>query len=308
MNPIQANVNHEGSRFIATRHLWRRNHDATFWVSLSRGQAARPVPGGIVRLLTEELDQLVCFVDGSDNCLELLLRVKGQKMLIPTEELDKIRDLYRLDENPDIAPYTIEFTYVNWGIFYFVVRNTLSNEVKIDPTGDDWYFGNVVHPGVLEIIEDTYGIKYFDLIKDGDLGDCDSEWDSDCAIEREVLEEFVMPTTILATYCAVLTEEECGAAQVRVPEDFANVMLRAGKNRRWLVFVDPSDMPGPFMLSNRVHTSRLSERKRYTLAVGWKKITHHHGLKPGDGVRFEVRSVSDRVLIVKLFQRSPTNV
>ncbi|MED6128065.1 hypothetical protein PIB30_094106 [Stylosanthes scabra] len=144
-----------------------------------------------------------------------------------------------------MALYTIEFTYVDWGIFYFVVRNTLSNEVKVDPAGDDWYFGNVVHPGVLEIIEDTY--------------------------EREVPEEFVTPTTVLATYCAVLTEEECGAAQVRVPEDFANVMLRAGKNRRWLVFVDPFDMPGPFMLSNRVHTSRFSEHKRYTLAVGWKR-------------------------------------
>ncbi|MED6128066.1 hypothetical protein PIB30_094107 [Stylosanthes scabra] len=76
MNPIQANVNHEGSRFIATRHLWRRKHDATFWVPLLRGQAAHSVPGGIVRLLTEELDQLVCFVDGSDNFLELLLRVE----------------------------------------------------------------------------------------------------------------------------------------------------------------------------------------------------------------------------------------
>ncbi|MED6112799.1 hypothetical protein PIB30_064988 [Stylosanthes scabra] len=193
MNPIQANVNHEGSRFIATRHLWRRSHDATFW-------AAHLVPGGIVRLLTEKLDRLVCFVDGSDNCLELLLRVEGQNTLIPTEELDKIRDLYRLDENPDMAPYTIEFTYVDWGIFYFVVRNTLSNEVKIDPAGDDWYFGNVVHLGVLEIIEDAYGIKYFDLIKDGDLGDCDSEWDSDCAEERELREEFVTPTTVLAKY------------------------------------------------------------------------------------------------------------
>ncbi|MED6209643.1 hypothetical protein PIB30_056683 [Stylosanthes scabra] len=175
MNPIQANVNDEGSRFIATRHLWRRSHDETFWFPLSRGQAAHPVPSGIVRLLREEFGRPVFFVDGSDNCLELMLRVEGQKMLIPIEELDRIHDMYRLDENPDMAPYTIEFRYVDWGIFYFVVRNTLSNEVKIDPAGDDWYFGNVAHPGVLEMIEDEYGIKYVDLIKDGDLGDCDSD-------------------------------------------------------------------------------------------------------------------------------------
>ncbi|MED6191455.1 hypothetical protein PIB30_000555 [Stylosanthes scabra] len=118
------------SRFIATRHLWRRSDDATFWFPLSRGQAACLIPVGIVPLLREEFARLVWFVDGSDNYLELML----------------IED----DENPDMAPYTIEFRYVDWGIFYFVVRNALFNEVKIDPAGDDWYFGNVVHPGVRE--------------------------------------------------------------------------------------------------------------------------------------------------------------
>ncbi|MED6201370.1 hypothetical protein PIB30_094279 [Stylosanthes scabra] len=214
MNPIQANVNGEGSRFIATRHLWRRSHDATFWFLLSRGQAAHPVPSGTVQLLREEFDRLVCFVDGSENYLELMLRVEGQMMLIPTEELDRIHDLYRLHENPNMAPYTIEFRYVDWGIFYFLVWNTLSNEVKIDPARDDWYFRNVVHPGVLEIIEDEYGIKYVDLIKDGHLGDCDSEWDSDCAEERELPGEFVTPTTVLVTYWRVLTKEQCITAQI----------------------------------------------------------------------------------------------
>ncbi|XP_015961782.1 uncharacterized protein LOC107485763 [Arachis duranensis] len=214
------------------------------------------LPEIVVARYGVELKNEIVLIDLCDNCIKLRLKKWGNKIWIPSGEVDKLFAFYKFK-----SAVKIGLMHVTSVIFFVTPVDRRSKPIYMDFYAFH-YVKDIVDISLLKVIQDELGLNYFDGLDDVSYGIEDNEMHRNMKSSgvQRIQTNTSNGTTVKKRsitkkrgcvaehYSKRLTEYDMKADRFYIRCEFARLLLKSGGSEQWKFTVKDSKITKPFTM------------------------------------------------------------